>query len=459
MTERWTPSSWRAKPAKHMPTDYPDPAVLTRVETTLRAMPPLVFAGEARQLKSLLGEVAAGRAFLLQGGDCAESFKEFAADNIRDTFRLLLQMAVVLTFAGGKPVVKLGRIAGQFAKPRSEATETINGVTLPSYRGDNINGMDFNPIDRAPDPERLLRAYNQSAATLNLLRAFAGGGYADLHNIHRWTLGFVEGSPNGARYRELGDKISEALDFMAAVGVTGETHSEMHRVDFFTSHEALLLNYEEALTRVDSTSGDWYDTSAHMLWIGERTRQLDGAHIEYMRGIKNPIGLKCGPTMEPEDLLRLTEVLNPANEPGRLTLIGRFGADKVADRLPRLMAATKRAGREVVWSIDPMHGNTLKAANGYKTRPFDRILAEVRGFVEVARAEGVHPGGVHLEMTGQNVTECLGGARALSEGELADRYHTHCDPRLNADQALELAFLVAEKLKDARQAERRAAVG
>jgi len=458
MTERWTPTSWRAKPAKHMPTDYPDPAALARAETTLRAMPPLVFAGEARQLKSLLADVAAGRAFLLQGGDCAESFKEFAADNIRDTFRLLLQMAVVLTFAGGKPVVKVGRIAGQFAKPRSDATETIGGVTLPSYRGDNINGMDFNPTDRAPDPERLVRSYNQSAATLNLLRAFAGGGYADLHNIHRWTLGFVDGSPAGARYRELGDKISEALDFMSAVGVTSATHAEMHRVDFFTSHEALLLNYEEALTRVDSTSGDWYDTSAHMLWIGERTRQLDGAHIEYMRGIKNPIGLKCGPTLEPDELLRLIDVLSPANEPGRLTLIGRFGADKLAERLPRLMAATKRAGREVVWSIDPMHGNTLKAANGYKTRPFDRILAEVRGFIEVAHAEGVHPGGVHLEMTGQNVTECLGGARALSEGELADRYHTHCDPRLNADQALELAFLVAEKLKSARQTERQAAV-
>jgi len=459
MTDRWTPQSWRSRPAKHMPADYPDAAALERVEAELRRMPPLVFAGEARRLKSLLGDVAAGKAFLLQGGDCAESFKEFAADNIRDTFRLLLQMAVVLTFAGGKPVVKVGRIAGQFAKPRSDATETIGGVTLPSYRGDNINGMDFNPTDRAPDPERLVRSYNQSAATLNLLRAFAGGGYADLHNIHRWTLGFVDGSPAGARYRELGDKISEALDFMSAVGVTSATHAEMHRVDFFTSHEALLLNYEEALTRVDSTSGDWYDTSAHMLWIGERTRQLDGAHIEYMRGIKNPIGLKCGPTLEPDELLRLIDVLSPANEPGRLTLIGRFGADKLAERLPRLMAATKRAGREVVWSIDPMHGNTLKAANGYKTRPFDRILAEVRGFIEVAHAEGVHPGGVHLEMTGQNVTECLGGARALSEGELADRYHTHCDPRLNADQALELAFLVAEKLKDARQAERRALAG
>ena len=458
MTDRWTPASWRSKPAKHMPTDYPDPAALERVEATLRGLPPLVFAGEARRLKTLLGDVAAGKAFLLHGGDCAESFKEFHADNIRDTFRLLLQMAVVLTFAGGKPVVKLGRIAGQFAKPRSEPTETIDGVTLPSYRGDNINGMAFELAERTPDPERLLRAYNQSASTLNLLRAFAGGGYADLHNIHRWTLGFVEGSPQGARYRELGDKISEALDFMAAVGVTAETHREMHSVEFFTSHEALLLGFEEAMTRVDSTSGDWYDTSAHMLWIGERTRQLDGAHVTFCKGIKNPVGLKCGPTMEPDDLLRLVDALNPANEPGRLTLIGRFGSDKVADRLPPLMAAMRREGRQVVWEIDPMHGNTLKANNGYKTRPFDRILAEVRGFVEVAQAEGVHPGGVHLEMTGQNVTECIGGARALSEGDLADRYHTHCDPRLNADQALELAFLVAEKLKSARQTERQAAV-
>ena len=458
MNDRWTPSSWRSKPAKHLPADYPDPAALERVEATLRGYPPLVFAGEARRLKHLLGDVAAGKAFLLHGGDCAESFKEFAADNIRDTFRLLLQMAVVLTFAGGKPVVKLGRIAGQFAKPRSEPTETINGVTLPSYRGDNINGMAFELAERTPDPDRLLRAYNQSAATLNLLRAFAGGGYADLHNIHRWTLGFVADSPQGARYRELGDKISEALDFMAAVGVTPETHREMHAVEFFTSHEALLLGFEEAMTRVDSTSGDWYDTSAHMVWIGERTRQLDGAHVHFCKGIKNPVGVKCGPTLQPDELLRLIDALNPANEPGRLTLIGRFGSDQVADRLPPLMEATKREGRAVVWEIDPMHGNTLKAANGYKTRPFDRILAEVKGFVEVAQSVGVHPGGVHLEMTGQNVTECLGGARALSEGDLADRYHTHCDPRLNADQALELAFLVAEKLKSARAAERQAAV-
>ncbi len=415
-------------------------------------MPPLVFAGEARRLKSLLGDVARGDAFLLQGGDCAESFREFHADSIRDTFRLILQMAVVLTFSAGKPVVKVGRIAGQFAKPRSEPIETINGVTLPSYRGDNINGQDFDLASRLPDPERLLKAYGQAASTLNLLRAYAGGGYADLHNIHGWTLGFVDESPLGARYRELTDKITEALTFMSAVGVTRQTHPDLSRVEVFTSHEALLLGFEEAMTRVDSQGGEWFDTSAHMLWIGERTRQLDGAHVEFMRGIKNPIGVKCGPTMEPEDLLPLIEALNPANEAGRLTVIGRFGSDKIASRLPALMRATKRAGMQVVWSTDPMHGNTLKAANGYKTRPFERILSEVRTFVEVAQSEGVHPGGMHLEMTGQNVTECLGGARALTEDELSHRYHTHCDPRLNADQALELAFLVAEHLKAQRLA-------
>ena len=459
MTERWTPQSWRAKPAKHLPSDYPDPAALERVEDELRTMPPLVFAGEARRLKELLGDVAHGKAFLLQGGDCAESFKEFRADNIRDTFRLILQMAVVLTFSGRQPVVKVGRIAGQFAKPRSAPTETQNGVTLPSYRGDNINGMAFDPIERAPDPERLLKAYGQSAATLNLLRAFAGGGYADLHNIHKWTLGFVADSPQGERYRELTDKISESLDFMEAIGVTPESHSQLRQVEFFTSHEALLLGFEEAMTRVDSTSGDWYDTSAHMVWIGERTRQLDGAHLEYVRGIKNPLGVKVGPTVEPDELIRLVDALNPKNEPGRLTLIGRFGADKIAERLPRLMAATRKEGRFVVWATDPMHGNTLSAANGYKTRPFDRILSEVKGFIDVAEAEGVHPGGVHLEMTGQNVTECLGGARALTETDLGDRYHTHCDPRLNADQALELAFLVAERLKEEGAHQRQAAVG
>jgi 3-deoxy-7-phosphoheptulonate synthase len=451
MSEIWTPSAWRAHTAAHIPQDYPDPDRLAAVEATLRGMPPLVFAGEARKLKGLLAKVARGEAFLLQGGDCAESFKEFSADNIRDTFRLLLQMAVVLTFAGGKPVVKVARMAGQFAKPRSSAVETIEGVTLPSYRGDNINGMDFDPESRTPDPDRLIRAYSQASATLNLLRAFAGGGYADLHNIHRWTLSFVEDSPLGARYRELSDKISEALTFMEAIGVTPQSNPDLHRVDVFTSHEALLLGFEEAMTRVDSTTGDWYDVSAHLLWIGERTRQLDGAHVAFMKGIKNPIGLKVGPTLEPDDLLRLIDTLNPADEAGRLTLYGRFGADKIGARLPALMAATRREGRQVVWAIDPMHGNTL-TANGYKTRPFDRILSEVKSFIEIAEAEGVHPGGVHLEMTGQNVTECLGGARALSETDLADRYHTHCDPRLNGEQALELAFLVAEKLKAERAA-------
>ena len=446
MTKTWSPKTWRGLPALHIPNDYPDAAALGAVEDELSRLPPLVFAGEARRLTTALGKVAAGEAFLLQGGDCAESFKEFSADNIRDTFRLILQMAVVLTFAGGKPVVKVGRIAGQFGKPRSSAVETIGDVTLPSYRGDNINGMEFTPEQRLPDPQRLLKAYHQSSATLNLLRAFANGGYADLYNIHKWTLGFVSGSPQGERYKALAEKISETLSFMSAIGITPDRHPEIRQVDFFTSHEALLLNYEQALTRVDSTSGDWYDTSAHMVWIGERTRQLDGAHVNFVQGIKNPVGVKCGPTMEPDDLLRLIDALNPEAIPGRLTLIGRFGADKVAERLPRLMAATKKHGVPVVWSIDPMHGNVVKAANGYKTRPFDRILGEVRSFVDIAGAEGVHPGGMHLEMTGQNVTECTGGAFALSEEDLGDRYHTHCDPRLNADQALELSFLVAERL-------------
>jgi len=458
MTEHWTPATWRSREAKHLPADYPDQAALAGVEQILRGMPPLVFAGEARRLKSLLGEVAEGRAFLLQGGDCAESFKEFHADNIRDTFRLILQMAVVLTFAGGKPVVKVGRMAGQFAKPRSAPTETQGPTTLPSYRGDIINGMEFDTAARTPDPQRLIQAYSQSAATLNLLRAFAGGGYADLHNIHRWTLGFVEGSPQGARYREVAGKISETLAFMEAIGVTPESQPALHQVEFFTSHEALLLNIEEAMTRVDSTSGQWYDTSAHLLWIGERTRDLGGAHVEFFKGIRNPIGVKCGPTMEPDELLRLADALNPANEPGRLTLYGRFGADKIEKRLPALLRATKAEGRTAVWAIDPMHGNTLTANNGYKTRPFDRILAEVKSFVEICRAEGVHPGGVHLEMTGQNVTECTGGAREVTEGDLADRYHTHCDPRLNGEQALDLAFLLAEKLKEERGEAARAAV-
>ncbi len=457
MTMRWTPESWRNKPVVHMPTDYPDARALTRVEDELKALPPLVFAGEARTLTAKLADVEAGKAFLLQGGDCAESFKEFSTDNIRDTFRLILQMAVVLTFAGRKPVVKVGRIAGQFAKPRSSSIEQIGDVELPSYRGDIINGMGFTPEERVPDPQRLLKAYNQSAATLNLIRAFAGGGYADLYNIHRWTLGFAADNAYGAKYRDLADKIGEALAFMEAVGVTPETHPDLSRVEVFTSHEALLLNVESALTRLDGGSGEWFDTSAHMLWIGERTRQLDGAHVEFMRGIKNPIGVKCGPTMEADDLLPLIDALNPDNTSGRLTIIGRFGHDKVGKRLPGLMRAVKAAGKKVIWSIDPMHGNTLMAASGYKTRPFDRILGEVKGFIDVAESEGVHPGGVHLEMTGQNVTECIGGAQAVSEDDLSSRYHTHCDPRLNADQALELAFLVAERLKTGRLNQSRAA--
>lgn len=455
----WTPDGWRAFPARHIPDDYPDARALSEVERTLRSFPPLVFAGEARKLKAALAEAANGNAFLLQGGDCAESFKEFHPDNIRDTFRVLMQMAVVLTFAGGKPVIKLGRIAGQFAKPRSELTETREGVTLPSYRGDNINGMEFTPEARIPDPHRLLRAFSQAAATLNLLRAFAGGGYADLHNVHRWTLGFVADSPQGQRYRELADKISESLEFMAACGVTPESTPQMRQVDLFTSHEALLLGFEEAMTRVDSTSGDYYDTSAHFLWIGDRTRQPDGAHVEFCRGIRNPIGLKCGPSLRPEELLRLIDILNPQNEPGRLTLIARFGSDKVAAGLPPLVRAVRRSGAKVVWSCDPMHGNTLRTASGYKTRPVDRILSEIRQFMDILAAEGAHPGGVHLEMSGQNVTECLGGAQAITEEDLSSRYHTHCDPRLNGEQALEIAFLIAEKLRAGRAEARAMAAG
>ena len=448
--QKWTPQSWRAKPAKHIPDDYPDTGVLARVEDTLRSYPPLVFAGEARNLKAKLAQVSAGKAFLLQGGDCAESFKEFHPDNIRDTFRTLMAMAVVLTFAGSKPVVKVGRIAGQFGKPRSSPVETQGDVTLPSYRGDNINGMEFTPEARIPDPERLLKAYSQSAATLNLIRAFANGGYADLHNVHRWMTGFVEGSPQGKRYREIADRISESIDFMEACGITPDSVPQMKQVDVFTSHEALLLGYEEAMTRVNSTSGDWYDTSAHMLWIGDRTRQPDGAHVDFLRGVKNPIGMKCGPTLEPDELLKLIDILNPENEPGRLTLIARFGSDKVEAGLPKLARAVVREGRHVVWSSDPMHGNTLSTASGYKTRPFDRILGEVRSFMEILPAEGAYPGGVHVEMTGQQVTECLGGAQAVTEEDLSDRYHTHCDPRLNGQQALDLAFLVAEQLRGVR---------
>ncbi len=447
----WSPNSWRDKPAKHIPQDYPDPAALQAVEADLVRRPPLVFAGEARRLKGALSKAVDGRAFLLQGGDCAESFAEFHPDVIRDTFRVLMQMAVVLTFAGGKPVIKVGRMAGQFAKPRSEATETRDGVTLPSYRGDSINDMVFTPEGRVPDPERLVRAYGQSAATLNLLRALAMGGFADLHNVHRWTLDFISGSPQHARYAEIADRIGEALEFMQACGVTAEDNPELTRTEFYTSHEALFLNYEQALTRQDEMTGGWYDTSAHLVWIGDRTRQPDGAHVEYARGIDNPIGMKCGPSLEPDELIRLIDILNPRNEPGRLTLIARFGAEKVQDGLPRLRRAVRDEGRHIVWSCDPMHGNTFKTESGFKTRALDRILSEVRDFLDIARAENVQPGGVHFEMTGQNVTECLGGARAVTEDDLGSRYHTHCDPRLNADQALELAFLLSENLGQGRR--------
>jgi 3-deoxy-7-phosphoheptulonate synthase len=458
MKNAWSPASWRTKPIEQVPV-YPNREALEVVEARLASYPPLVFAGEARKLKKVLAGVAEGQSFLLQGGDCAESFAEHRADNIRDFFRVFLQMAVVLTFAGAVPVVKVGRIAGQFAKPRSAPTEKKGAVELPSYRGDIINGIEFDEATRVPDPNRLEMAYRQSAATLNLLRAFATGGYANLQHIHQWMLGFVKDSPQSSRYQELANRITEALDFMRACGIDPENHPEMRSTDFYTSHEALLLGFEQAMTRVDSTSGDWYATSGHMLWIGDRTRQPGNAHVEYCRGVKNPVGLKCGPSLAPDELIRLIDVLNPDNEPGRLTLICRFGANKVFDKLPALVRAVEREGRTVVWSCDPMHGNTITSATGFKTRPFDLVLSEVEDFFAVHRAEGTHPGGIHIEMTGSNVTECTGGARAISEDDLHDRYHTHCDPRLNADQSLELAFLVAELLKRARleRAERTAA--
>ncbi len=443
---KWSPDSWRGKPILQVP-EYPDQAALNAVEQKLSNYPPLVFAGETRNLTAALGRVAEGRGFLLQGGDCAESFAEFTANNIRDTFRVLLQMAVALTFGAALPVVKVGRMAGQFAKPRSANTEKRGDVELPSYRGDIINGMEFTPEARIPDPNRQLQAYSQAAATLNLVRAFAQGGYADLHRVHRWNLGFVAKSPEAERWQDLAHRITECLDFMEACGITPERSAELRTVDFYTSHEALLLGYEQAMTRIDSTSGEWVDTSAHMLWIGDRTRQPDGAHVEFLRGVINPIGLKCGPTSDPDELIRLIDILNPQNKPGRLTLIGRMGHEKVQTFLPKLVRKVRQEGRHVVWSCDPMHGNTLTSTSGYKTRPFDRVLSEVRQFFEVHLAEGTHAGGVHLELTGQDVTECMGGAQMISDDDLSSRYHTHCDPRLNASQSLELAFLIAEMLK------------
>ena len=449
----WTPESWRDKPAAQLP-DYDDVPTLAEVEERLAHSLPLVFAGEIRTLRQQLTEVAAGRAFLLQGGDCAESFADFRESTITDTFRVLLQMAVILTFAAACPVVKVGRMAGQFAKPRSAPTETRAGVTLPSYRGDIVNDLDFTPEARQPDPRRQLRAYSQSAATLNLLRALAQGGFADLHRVQQWNLEFLRASPQGERYRDLANRISETLAFMRACGLDTATDPQVRQVQFYTSHEALLLGYEQALTRREPTTGDWYDGSAHFLWIGERTRQLDGAHVEFARGIANPIGLKLGPTVDPDTLLRLLDALNPNDQPGRLTLISRMGANKIETALPPLIRAVQREGRQVVWSCDPMHGNTQEASTGYKTRPFVRILDEVRQFFAIHRAEGNIPGGMHFELTGQDVTECLGGAQAITEQGLADRYHTLCDPRLNASQSLELAFLIAETLKDYRRAMR-----
>jgi 3-deoxy-7-phosphoheptulonate synthase len=445
VASNWTPEGWNAHEARHLPV-YDDAQEVADVAATLTRYPPLVFAGEARALKADLAEVAAGRGFLLQGGDCAESFAEFHPDNIRDTFRVILQMAVVLTFASKQPVVKVGRMAGQFAKPRSAPMEKIGDIEMPSYFGDIINGIEFEAATRRNDPRRMLQAYGQSAATLNLLRAFAHGGYANLRQVHQWTLDHIGRSPWAKKFSETADRIGEALDFMAACGINPETVPQLQGTSFFTSHEALLLPYEQALTRRDSLTGDWYDCSAHMLWIGDRTRFEGSAHVEFLRGVGNPIGMKCGPSLTPDALLKMLDTLNPAREAGRMTLISRFGHDKVEEGLPALVRAVQREGHPVVWSCDPMHGNVIKAASGYKTRPFDRILAEVKGFFAVHRAEGTHAGGIHIEMTGQDVTECTGGAVAITDEALADRYHTHCDPRLNAAQSIELAFLLADML-------------
>ncbi|MGI9585495.1 MAG: class II 3-deoxy-7-phosphoheptulonate synthase [Acidimicrobiia bacterium] len=446
----WTPDSWRTKPAEQQPT-YPDLSALAATEKELAASPPLVFAGEARRLRSQLRDVAKGEAFLLQGGDCAESFAEFHVDTIRDTFKVMLQMAVVLTYGASLPVVKVGRMAGQFAKPRSQPTEEKDGASLPIYRGDIVNGIAFDADARIPDPQRLIKAYNQSALTLNLLRAFSQGGMANLEKVHRWNLDFIKDSSQWERYEALAADLDETLAFMRAIGLSADTVPQLRETEFYTSHEALLPGYEEALTRVDSLTGDYYACSAHMLWVGDRTRQVDGAHVELLRGVENPIGLKCGPSLTPDELLKLIATLDPDNDPGRLTLITRFGADDVERYLPPLVEAVSREGLDVVWACDPMHGNTIVSKTGYKTRPFERIVSEVESFFDVHRAFGTRPGGVHFEMTGKNVTECTGGAAQIDEENLADRYHTHCDPRLNANQALELAFIIADQLKKARR--------
>lgn len=450
--QNWTPASWRNCPIRQVP-DYPERAALSAMEARISRFPPFVFAGEVRRLKETLALAASGRAFVLQGGDCAESFGDFTANIIRDTFRVLLQMAVVLTFGAAVPVVKIGRVAGQFAKPRSSDTETIGGQTLLSYRGDIINGPEFTRKARIPDPQRMEFGYFQSAGALNLLRAFASGGYADLHEVHRWNLEFARNSPLAKRYRDLAARVDETLAFMVACGMTSRTTPQIRETDFYISHEALLLPYEQALTRVDSTTGDWYACSAHFLWIGDRTRQLEGAHVEFMRGVMNPIGMKVGPSMEADDLLRLIDRLDPENEAGRLTLIARMGAKMVSEKLPALLRAVKRAGRTPVWLCDSMHGNTITIANKLKTRQFDAVISEIVQFFDAHAAEGTIPGGVHVEMTGQDVTECVGGFRNLSEANLSGRYETFCDPRLNADQALELAFRISEELKARRNSQ------
>jgi len=444
----WQKSDWRAKPRVQMP-DYVDQPALNSVEAQLAKYPPLVFAGEARKLKTALGKAAEGKAFLLQGGDCAESFAEFSADTIRDTFKVMLQMAMVLTYGAKVPVVKVGRMAGQFAKPRSAPTETIDGVQLPSYRGDIINGLEFTPKSRIPNPQKMLQAYTQAAASLNLVRAFSQGGYADVHQVHEWTLDFTRGE-NAAKFREMAGRISDTLDFIKAAGVDSSRAHTLQTVDFYTSHEALLLEYEESLCRIDSTTDLPIAGSGHLLWIGDRTRQVDGAHVEFLRGVQNPIGLKCGPSMTGDDLKILLAKLNPQNEAGRLTLITRFGAGSVGNHLPRLIKTVQSEGANVLWCCDPMHGNTIKSSTGYKTRPFNSVLREVREFFAVHSAEGTVPGGVHFEMTGQDVTECTGGVRAVTDEDLSSRYHTSCDPRLNASQSLELAFLVSEELSALR---------
>ncbi|XP_062077092.1 phospho-2-dehydro-3-deoxyheptonate aldolase 2, chloroplastic-like [Humulus lupulus] len=444
----WTIDGWKNKKAIQLP-EYPDQLELDSVLKTLESFPPIVFAGEARSLEEKLGQAAMGKAFLLQGGDCAESFKEFNANNIRDTFRVLLQMSVVLMFGGQMPIVKVGRMAGQFAKPRSDSFEDRDGVKLPSYRGDNVNGDAFDEKSRIPDPDRMIRAYTQSAATLNLLRAFATGGYAAMQRVNHWNLDFTDHSEQGDRYRELAHRVDEALGFMAAAGLTLD-HPIMTTTEFWTSHECLLLPYEQALTREDSTSGLYYDCSAHMVWVGERTRQLDGAHVEFLRGVANPLGVKVSDKMDPNELVKLVDILNPNNKPGRITVIVRMGAENLRVKLPHLIRAVRRAGQIVTWVSDPMHGNTIKAPCGLKTRSFDAIRNEVRAFFDVHDQEGSYPGGVHLEMTGQNVTECVGGSRTITYNDLGSRYHTHCDPRLNASQSLELAFNIAERLRKRR---------